>query len=50
MTIIIEVIIGATSFVVGALATGLYNYIREEREIRRRTQHLYDSYIFGDSD
>jgi hypothetical protein len=46
---LIEIILGTTCFVGGMIMTttmyGIYNYWSERREIQRRTDNLYNSYL-----
>lgn len=52
-TMIVELIVGISSFVGGILMTGsiykMVNYWRERRDIERRTMALYDSFVNDDN-
>ena len=52
-TMIVELIVGISSFVGGILMTGsiykMVNHWRERRDIERRTMALYDSFVNDDN-
>ena len=50
---VVELIIGASCFIGGIFFTsglvGIYKYIKERREVRRRSQALYNHFIHLDN-